>query len=225
MPRIYVENGQRDMIQIFLDLGWECVSDMDKVDALCLIGGADIHPSWYDSPRHPYSGGNLHRDERTDNLFIEATEKGIPIIGICRGGQFLNARVGGGMYQHVDGHAGGWHRLLDEQTKCYHEVNSLHHQMIIPTDRAVLIARAVAGKNDTNIASFREIAVYEGEELRPELLIVNVPVSEEAPEWEVVYYPEVKGLCFQAHPEYDDYKGACRQYFYEVMKRVYPQFF
>ena len=223
MPRVYVEHRQECMEEIFLDIGWQVADKVQDADVLVLIGGADIDNSWYDAPRHPRTGGNLHRDLHTEELYDYAVEKGLAIIGICRGCQFMNARVGGGMYQDVNHHAGGRHRVLDLVSKSYHIVNSLHHQMIIPTANAVLIAKAVRGDHDEPIASRREIAVIEGEGRNENTYIVDVPVSAEAGEWEVVYYPEVKGLCFQGHPEYVNYADPCRQYFYELLNRYYPE--
>lgn len=225
MPRVYVESHQRCMQEVFTDLGWEIVGSLEQADVLVLIGGADIHPSWYDAPAHPQTYANLSRDERTDHLYKEALEKKIAILGICRGGQFVNARLGGSMYQHVNNHAGRNHVVIDVVDQSYHYTNSVHHQMMLPSKAAVCVARACRDEANGNIATLREIAVIEGEGRSECVHIVEVPVTKEEPEWEVLFFPEERALCFQAHPEYEDEKGGTRQYFYKLLKRYYPEWF
>jgi putative glutamine amidotransferase len=76
--------------------------NLDLVDGVVLSGGADIDPERYGAERHP-SVVDTHpeRDEFEFTLAKEALDRGIPILGICRGLQLLNVAHGGTLHQHV----------------------------------------------------------------------------------------------------------------------------
>ncbi len=159
MISVYVEDGQACMEEIFLQIGCRIAKHLLQADVAVLIGGADIDPSWYKKERHPTTGGRIKRDQQSVSIYNNAWGMGIPIIGICRGAQLINALSGGDMYQDVNSH-GHRHHVYDRVSKCYHAVNSIHHQMMIPTDKAVLIAHAVRDFEgpfkDMPVAAYRE---------------------------------------------------------------------
>lgn len=76
------------------------------MDGLLLTGGADISPHLYG--REP--AGARAVDEARDRLELEAwqaaAERGVPVLGICRGLQAINVFSGGRLTQHVEGHEG-----------------------------------------------------------------------------------------------------------------------
>ena len=74
---------------------------LSMVDGLLLTGGADIDPERYDAPAHPLAKLEPGRDEFEFGLVRAAFERGIPILGICRGMQVLNVALGGSMHQHL----------------------------------------------------------------------------------------------------------------------------
>lgn len=76
------------------------------VDAVVYLGGADIHPGFFlDVDRAEKLEGV---DPNADKFCIDAIQQGVsddmPILGICRGSQLLNAALGGTIHQHVEGH-------------------------------------------------------------------------------------------------------------------------
>lgn len=75
---------------------------INKLDGLMLIGGGDIHPSFYGEEPHIKLG---KFDQIRDKLEIAFTKycinKGIPILGICRGLQVINVAAGGTLYQDI----------------------------------------------------------------------------------------------------------------------------
>ncbi|WP_248489212.1 gamma-glutamyl-gamma-aminobutyrate hydrolase family protein [Tsukamurella sp. PLM1] len=75
---------------------------LDRVDGLLLAGGADIAPSSYGAPDHPRTGPtDPLRDSAEIALTRVAIERGVPLLGICRGMEVLNVALGGGLVPHL----------------------------------------------------------------------------------------------------------------------------
>ena len=75
---------------------------IDQIHGLLLPGGGDIDPDIYGEDKHCKTK-NVKRakDEFEIELFQKATEKNIPVFGICRGIQIMNVERGGSLYQHI----------------------------------------------------------------------------------------------------------------------------
>src|SRR5688572_23147961 len=73
-----------------------CVSDLEalisRLDGVCLSGGPDLDPEAYGSPeRHAELGPTEPSlDDFELALARAALERGVPLLGICRGSQALN---------------------------------------------------------------------------------------------------------------------------------------
>ena len=127
-------------------------SILDGLDGLVISGGADVNPLWYgESPRQALGGVEPARDLYELRLIKLATDRRMPVLGICRGLQLLNVAFGGSLYQDIPsqypdhiGHnqdmpgAYGSHKayiqagtklaeILGEDSVA---VNSFHHQSI-----------------------------------------------------------------------------------------------
>ena len=75
---------------------------LERVDALLLGGGADIDPESHGAQAHPETvGTNPDRDQFEIALARRALERGLPLLGICRGMQILNVACGGTLDQHL----------------------------------------------------------------------------------------------------------------------------
>ena len=75
---------------------------LDRIDALVLGGGADIDPENQGVEAHPETvGSNPDRDRFEIALALEALERGMPLLGVCRGMQILNVACGGTLDQHI----------------------------------------------------------------------------------------------------------------------------
>ncbi len=75
---------------------------LDHIDALVLIGGADLHPEVYGADPHPATEPTSRlRDDVEVALAARAIARDLPFLGICRGMQVINVASGGSLRQHV----------------------------------------------------------------------------------------------------------------------------
>lgn len=85
---------------------------LGRIDALVLIGGADIDPAVYGAARAPATEGTYPERDRFEIALLRgAIERGLPVLGICRGMQVLNVALGGTLVQDlIDADGGHPHR-------------------------------------------------------------------------------------------------------------------
>jgi len=192
--------GCRDMAH---QEGWT-ITAIEDCDFVIFPGGQDIDPSLYGQQRHFRTYANLKTDEMEIEYMRKARNLGKPLVGICRGGQLLNVLAGGSMYQDVNNHGGLVdHTVVDIETGKTFTVNSLHHQMMRPSDSAEILSVA---------SEATRIEYFNGDRL-----IVTHPGRGE--DIEAVWYDELDGLCVQWHPEMASRKTESRTYFVELVKR------
>ncbi|MHA6618200.1 gamma-glutamyl-gamma-aminobutyrate hydrolase family protein [Pseudonocardia sp. DLS-67] len=88
----------------------ESAAAVDRLDAVVLAGGPDVGPDRYGASPHPRTGEpRPERDASEIAVVHRALERGIPVLGVCRGAQVLNVALGGTLVQHVPdrvGHSG-----------------------------------------------------------------------------------------------------------------------
>ena len=183
--RVCIVDGGFAYYELVKKLGHSPVMDISIAEMVMFTGGADVSPHIYGDKKHKETYASEWRDGKEIEIFKRTVALGIPMVGICRGGQFLNVMSGGRMYQHVDKHAtGAGHEITDLLSGETVLVSSTHHQMMMPSPRGLLVA-------SSTLLGTREW--YEGE-------IFKKDVSEE--DIEVVYYEHTRSLCFQPHPEF-----------------------
>jgi putative glutamine amidotransferase len=75
---------------------------LDGVDGLVLTGGEDLDPAWYGANPSPLlTPPSRDRDLFELALFAVARQRGLPILGICRGIQLINVGMGGSLFQDL----------------------------------------------------------------------------------------------------------------------------
>lgn len=88
----------------------EAAAAVDRLDAVVLAGGPDVEPQRYGAAPHDRTGApRPERDAAEIAVLHRALERGIPVLGVCRGAQLLNVALGGTLAQHLPddvGHAG-----------------------------------------------------------------------------------------------------------------------
>jgi len=126
--RGYVDSVQRAGALALLlppdDEAAEAPDDLlDRIDGLILAGGADIDPATYGATPHPKTGATRPERDRFElALAHRALERGMPVLGICRGGQMLNVARGGTLHQHLPEIVGDDRHLEIPGTFSEHEV-------------------------------------------------------------------------------------------------------
>lgn len=80
-------------------------SSLPDLDGLLLPGGADVDPDFYGEKKHEKVGPiDRDLDETELEMFKQARERELPVLGICRGQQVINVAMGGSLVQHLDDH-------------------------------------------------------------------------------------------------------------------------
>ncbi|WP_308259230.1 gamma-glutamyl-gamma-aminobutyrate hydrolase family protein [Pseudonocardia sp. H11422] len=75
---------------------------VEALDGLILTGGPDIAPSHYGADPHPHAGvSRPERDAAELAVLRRALDRGLPVLGVCRGAQLLNVALGGTLTQHL----------------------------------------------------------------------------------------------------------------------------
>jgi|AntAceMinimDraft_10_1070366.scaffolds.fasta_scaffold83606_3 gamma-glutamyl-gamma-aminobutyrate hydrolase PuuD len=165
-------------------------------------GGEDITPEFYGetSPLN-LCRNSERRDTYEKKVFNCAIANGVRMTGICRGIQFLNVMAGGRMYHDVGNHAGVLHDMILPNNDIL-QINSLHHQMVIPPDDGLIagwtpkaLSKEYYGDSDL---------IVKGPYLEPEAFI----------------YPSIQSAGVQYHPEMMSPRSEGWKYFYDMAKAL-----
>lgn len=74
---------------------------LDMVDGLLISGGNDVSPEMYGSKENKCGTLDENRDAMEKCLLEKALEMDMPVLGVCRGVQLMNAALGGTLYQDL----------------------------------------------------------------------------------------------------------------------------
>lgn len=169
MKYVYVENQDNLLTNMFIEEGWIVTNKPLRADLICLEGGVDVTPELY-GEKNTHSYSDTFVDVKTFGLINIAERLGIPIIGVCRGGQALCVYHGGSMKQDISNHAIGSRTHPVEYAGTKFNMCSAHHQGM------------VAGIKDLG-----EAELYYSEDENLEIIVRDTSVSfQPHPE----YHPE-----------------------------------
>jgi gamma-glutamyl-gamma-aminobutyrate hydrolase PuuD len=165
----------------------DTIGKVNQCDMLIFWGGTDINPQIYGEKNYASHPSDHKRDFFECKVFDQALKHKIPMLGICRGAQLLCAKLGGKLYQDVDGHGKNHNIIIEEDVGTWKKgtelfITSTHHQMMRPTDAMTVVGRAEF--NTTKAITEKGVKTFN------------------EPEIEVVVHKGERVLMVQGHPEY-----------------------
>ena len=200
VPRSYVNavllNGGIPVVVPLMNDDNELIELLNSLDGVIFTGGEDFDPAYYNERPIPQMGTvNAPRDRFDIKLLNLAAERGVPILGICRGVQLINIAFGGSLYQDLPAQYHDTsirHRQRQSNTEASHAVivedntvfadivkdrmlmvNSSHHQAVKDVARGF----RVAGKSPDKVVEVIEKIDADnwilGVQFHPELLVTH----------------------------------------------------
>jgi gamma-glutamyl-gamma-aminobutyrate hydrolase PuuD len=206
-------------VAAFLDIPYQHVDvegmtiddQLKAADLILFGGGADIHPSLYGHANvaSHVGAGKSYRDVYEENIFVRNKRfHHKPMVGICRGAQFVCAMSGGSLIQDLGGHAiGRPHKIVTKDGQVLF-VNSYHHQMMWPYD--------IDNKAAYDVLATTEVPLSKGYAYDVTALDSSL-VGEREPE--IVFFRETNALGIQCHPEWfsGDLKDSTGKYLNQLV--------
>lgn len=183
--KVYVV-GKNKLVSNFIE-NVKLVDDIRDSDLVLFTGGEDVSPDIYKEKKYKFTQNNVARDNFEIQQYQTALANNKPMVGICRGAQFLTVMAGGKLIQHVTGQ-NYLHKIKDIVFDDEIEVTSTHHQMCYPFNLS---------NSKYKILGY---AVGLNKEIKGTPSIYNPTVIEP----EIIYYKEINALAIQGHPEYVD---------------------
>lgn len=207
--KVFVVGSQKEYAK-FLNK-YTLVDSLSEAELVIFTGGTDVSPHLYNEDKIVETeSSNIIRDSAEISIFEECVYLGIPMLGICRGAQFLTVMNGGKLIQHVEGHNTGGHNIVDVRTKKIYQDSSGHHQMMYPyllkSEEYNIIA----------LASPDRSSVYKGLScIEPDFTERNLR------EPEIVFYYNTGSLCIQGHPEWANPNSEYVKYCNDLIKETF----
>ena len=124
-----------------------------NVDGIVLTGGNNVDPKLYGGKENLESVYQ-ERDLIEQDLLNISIEKGIPLLGICRGFHYVNVYFGGSIFHEIKNHVAKNHKLIsDKNLLSGVDINSYHNQGIFKENLAKKL-KSIAYTDDGLIEAF-----------------------------------------------------------------------
>lgn len=158
-------------------------SKIEDANLVMFTGGEDVNPALYGEKVNTETFFNKERDTYEISMFIKAQALKIPMLGICRGAQFLCVMSGGKLVQHQDNP-----NSIHSVTTAYgvFDITSTHHQAQYTVGMRYDEKRVIGYSTNKQSKFHLDGGGNELKVLREE---------------EIVYYPKTRCLGIQGHPE------------------------
>lgn len=178
--------------------------ELNHPGILVIWGGEDIHPSLYGRPnRGSYvSATPSSRDVSEWNLMQRAIDLKFPILGVCRGAQMGCAAAGGILIQDVLGHGRGHSIETNDGQILY--TTSCHHQMMYPWNVKHELLAWTRPSFSWEQETGKHYQPLELGTLNGGLTDDECKLAIEMKQPEIVWFPTIKCLAVQGHPEWMD---------------------
>ncbi|OYT52913.1 MAG: hypothetical protein B6U72_07225 [Candidatus Altiarchaeales archaeon ex4484_2] len=143
------------------------------VEAVILSGGNDVDPGLYGQKPVYVKDVSPSRDDTEKKLLELAIKKNLPVLGICRGMQFINVFFGGGLIQDLAedrvsevGHVIDKHGvdIIDDELarligKRVFDVNSFHNQGVTRGTLSTELKAFAVSPKDGVIEGFHHVSL------------------------------------------------------------------
>ena len=186
-PDPTVRDDEARFAQMFARAGCKRAKSVLEADLVVFGGGSDVDPALYNESRHETTHYDRKRDDADMALYLLCVENGIPMLGICRGAQFLHVMNGGKLFQDIDNHYGN-HGMTDiKSMQRIEKVSSVHHQSVrsnLAGGMEILAVTAASTKRHKNADTF--------------------DIGHQS-DIEAFWYRDTCSIGVQGHPEYSGY--------------------
>ena len=163
---------------------------LELCDGLLLTGGQDVDPNLYgEMPEAGCGQSSKLRDEHDKQLLQTALELDLPVLGICRGIQFINAYFGGTLWQDLPSQRlyGEEHRMKPPYDRAKHSVEVLEGSPL-----AEVVGSGMMGVNSYHHQAVRMLApCLEAMAFSEDCLIEALYCPDRAFLWAVQWHPEL----------------------------------
>lgn len=171
------------------------------LDGLVLSGGTHVHPERYGQQPQVTAHYDQQRDTTDRRLLEEAERIGIPVLGICRGAQFINVFHGGSLCQNV--------------TPL--RVNTRHRPLLLPMQTVRLVSASRLGRlMQSSVIGANRIHSQAIKRLGRNLRVVALDNDHFVQAIENTHDQWLMGV--QWHPEYLLYHSGHRRIFQEFVQ-------
>lgn len=164
---------------------------VDKLDGLIMTGGADINPLYCnEEPIRELQDVDAVRDEYDLILLKLATDRQLPILGICRGHQVINAAFGGTLYQDI------YAQHTEKPIKHSQSLSREYPSHTVTLAENSLLSQILGNTTHLHVNSFHHQAVKE-----IALGFIGVATAADGINEGMEAYPDKSIISVQWHPE------------------------
>lgn len=153
-----------------------------NIEGLIISGGGDIRPCLYGGKTDREGNYSVEREKTEKKLIEIATEKNLPILGICRGMEYINIYFGGKLLSKTSKFMKNG--LKHDETR--HEVNIVDNEIV-----------NILGINKVSVNSFHRFGICDrqlSKQLLPFAYAGDLSI-------EGIYHPKMPVTAIMWHPE------------------------
>lgn len=170
------------------------VQNPDEADLIVFSGGEDVNPAMYGEKCGKYT--SFSKRDELEKWFFDKYVRKVPMWGTCRGLQIGTVFAGGKLIQDVNFHTGANHDVYvgyipkSEEFGTLYEITTCHHQMCypfnLPKEDYVVIGKSSPALSNTYTNGDNK----------------EIVLPENFCEPEILFYPKIRFLGVQGHPEF-----------------------